>query len=80
VLCGDWWCAYRGRRVEGVEYRYELRRGEEVFATGHLAWERPLEVGEHVVIGGREGIVSAIEPLLGELELRLVVQLVRVDD
>jgi hypothetical protein len=26
---------------------------------------------------GREGIVRAIEPLLGELELRLVVQLVR---
>jgi hypothetical protein len=63
--------------VEGVEYRYELRRGEEVVATGHLVWERPLEVGERVVMGGREGIVRAIEPLLGELELRLVVQLVR---
>jgi hypothetical protein len=63
--------------VEGVEYRYELRRGEEVLATGHLVWEQPLEVGERVVIGGREGIVRAIEPLLGELELRLVVQLVR---
>lgn len=63
--------------VEAVAYRYELRRGEEVVATGHLVWERPLEVGERVGIGGREGIVRAIEPLLGELELRLVVQLVR---
>ena len=39
-----------------VEYRYELRRGEEVLATGHLTRERPLEVGERIVIGGRPGI------------------------
>ena len=63
--------------MSGVEYRYELRRGDEVVATGHLVWERPLEVGQRVAIGGREGIVRAIEPLLGERELRLVVQLVR---
>jgi hypothetical protein len=77
VPCCGWWWAYRGLAVEGVEYRYELRRGEEVVATGHLVWDQPLEVGERVVIGGREGMVRAIEPLLGELELRLVVQLVR---
>jgi len=74
---GGWWCAYGGLAVERVVYRYELRRGEEVVATGHLVWEQPLEVGERVVIGGREGMVRAIEPLLGELELRLVIQLVR---
>jgi hypothetical protein len=59
------------------EYRYELRRGEEVLATGHMARERPLEVGERIAIGGRAGIVRAIQPLLGERELRLVVQLWR---
>jgi hypothetical protein len=60
-----------------VEYRYELRRGEEVLATGHLSREQPLEVGERVVIGGRPGIVRSVDPILGERELRLVVQLWR---
>jgi hypothetical protein len=66
--------AYRGS-VPGLEYRYELRRGEEVVATGHMSREQPLEVGEHLVIGGRPGIVRSVEPLMGERELRLVVQL-----
>lgn len=57
------------------DYRYELRRGGEVIATGHLTHEQPLEVGDRVSIGGRSGIVRGIEPLLGEYELRLVVQL-----
>lgn len=56
---------------------YELRQGDEVVATGHLSREWPLEVGERVSIGGREGIVRTIEPLLGQQELRLVVQLRR---
>ena len=43
--------------VVGVDYRYELRRGDEVVATGHLNYERPLEVGDHVEIGGQPGIV-----------------------
>ena len=59
------------------DYRYELRRGEEVLATGHLTHEQPLEVGERIVIGGGPGIVRAIEPLLAEREFRLVVQLWR---
>jgi hypothetical protein len=63
----------------GVEYRYELRRGDEIVATGHLSRERPLEVGERLTIGSREGIVRAVDPLLGEREQRLVVQLVRED-
>jgi hypothetical protein len=33
--------------------------------------------GDRVVIGGRAGIVRLVEPVLGERELRLVVQLVR---
>lgn len=59
------------------DYRYELRRGEEVLATGHLSREQPLEVGERITIGSRSGIVRDVEPLLGEHELRLVVQLTR---
>ena len=64
----------------GVNYRYELRRGDEVVATGHLSRERPLAVGETLEIGGQLGIVRTIEPLLGEQELRLVLQLVRDRD
>ena len=63
----------------GVDYWYGLRRGNEIVATGLLSRERPLEVGERLTIGSREGIVRTVEPLLGEREQRLVVQLVRVD-
>jgi hypothetical protein len=59
------------------EYRDELRRGGEIVATGHLPREEPVEVGDRLLIGSREGIVRTVEPLLGEHELRLVVQLVR---
>lgn len=63
--------------MDGVVYRFELRRADEVIATGHLSWDQPLEIGDLVKIGRREGIVRAIQPLLGEQELRLVVQLKR---
>jgi hypothetical protein len=46
------------------DYRYELRRSEEVIATGHLSREQPLEVGERIAIGSHSGIVRAIDPLL----------------
>ena len=59
------------------DYRYELRRGDEVIATGHFSREQPLEVGERITIGSQSGIVRAIEPLLRDRELRLVVQLLR---
>ena len=61
-------------------FRYELRRGDEIVATGHLNSERPFEIGERIEIGGRAGIVRSVEPLLGELERRLVVQVLREDD
>jgi hypothetical protein len=61
------------------DYRYELRRADEVVATGHLSREQPLEVGEQIAIGNQVGIVRTIEPLLGEREMRLVVQLRRND-
>ena len=56
-------------------YRYELRRGEDVVSTGHLTQEQALEVGERIEIGGLLGIVRVVEPLFGEREFRLVVQL-----
>lgn len=61
------------------DYRYELRRGDEVIATGHLSSEQPFEVGERIAIGSRSGIVRSIDPSLGKRELRLVVQLRRDD-
>jgi hypothetical protein len=63
--------------MEAVEYRYELRRGDQVVATGRLSREHPFEVGDGIEIAGRTGIVRTIEPILGERELRLVVQLRR---
>jgi hypothetical protein len=59
------------------DYRYELRRGEEVIATGHLSRAQAHEVGELIAIGNQAGIVRSVEPLLPERELRLVVQLGR---
>jgi hypothetical protein len=58
--------------VAGVEYRYELRGGDEVVATCHLSREQLVEVGDRIEFGGRPAIVRAIEPLLRESELRLV--------
>jgi hypothetical protein len=59
------------------DYRYELRRGDEVIATGHFSREQPLGVGERITIGARGGIVRDVAPVLGEQELRVVVQLTR---
>ena len=64
-------------RAPVVEYRYELRCGDEVVATGHLSREQPYEVAERVAIGIHAGVVRTVEPTLGGRELRLVVQLTR---
>jgi hypothetical protein len=58
-----------------TSYRYELRWGEKIIATGHLTREAPLEMGERISIGSAEGIVRDIEPTLWAHELHLVVQL-----
>jgi hypothetical protein len=55
-------------------YRYELRRGDEIVATGHLSWQEPLQVGDRITIGELPGIVRAVEPILGEHEQRLLVR------
>ena len=57
------------------QYRYELRQGERVVATGRFERSEPLEIEERIEIGGHAGIVRAVEPILGQPELRLVVQL-----
>jgi hypothetical protein len=40
--------------VPAVEYRYELRRGDQLVATGRLTWEEVLEVGDRITIGSRK--------------------------
>ena len=57
------------------EYRYELRRGADVVATGHISPEQPLETGQQLTIGSRSGTIRSIAPILGESQLHLVVQL-----
>ena len=61
------------------DYRYELRRRDQVIATGHLSREDAFAVGERIRIGSQFGVVRSIEPVLRERELRLVVQLWRDD-
>jgi hypothetical protein len=56
-------------------YRYEVRRGDEVVATGHLTHERPLQVGETLTIGSGSALVRSVEPQLHDLEMQLVMQL-----
>jgi hypothetical protein len=61
--------------MAATAYRYELRDNDQIVSTGHLEHDTPLEVGQAITIGRRDGIVRIIEPILGERELHLVVQL-----
>jgi hypothetical protein len=63
--------------VRSFSYRYELKRADEVLATGHLNRDTPLAAGDRITINGREGIVRSVEPSFGTLEQRLVIQLLR---
>ncbi len=63
--------------MAGFAYRYELRRGDEVIASGRLTRERALEVGERITLSGRLGVVRSIEPVLSERDLHMVIQLFR---
>jgi len=63
--------------MAGFAYRYELRRGDEVIATGRMTRERALEVGERITLSGRLGVVRSIEPVLSERDLHMVIQLFR---
>jgi hypothetical protein len=42
-----------------------------------LSVEEPFSVGDPVAVGKRQGILCAVEPMLGGREFRLVVQLKR---
>ena len=61
--------------MEQRRYRYELRSSSATIATGYLT-QPALEVGDRIEVAGSAGIVRAVEPILGEPEFRLVVQLV----
>jgi hypothetical protein len=60
-----------------VHYRYELRRGDEILATGYLLRTDPLAVGERIRVAGQVGVVHVIEPESGDRTLRLVVERAR---
>jgi Mechanosensitive ion channel, beta-domain len=60
-------------------YRYELRRDQDVVATGHISFEQPLQVGDRVTIGTSQGIVQSVTPTLQDRELQLIVQLLPSD-
>ena len=61
-------------------YLYELRRGDEIVATGHLSHDTTLAIGDRVTIAGRAGIVQTIIPIRGQSEQRLIVQLLPAHD
>ena len=58
-----------------ISYRYELRDGNAIIATGHISYEVPLELGDLVTLGKTEGIVRDLGPRLAGGEVRLLVQL-----
>ena len=78
------WCprpVWLASRVSvSFRYRYQLRRGDEVVATGHISFEHQLEVGERVEIGGSAGLVHSAAPTLHDLELHLIVELLPQPD
>ena len=61
------------------EYVYELRRSDEIVATGRLSDSRVFEVGDEVEIVGWTGIVRDKLPTADPSRLRLIVQ-VRFSD
>jgi len=60
------------------EYAYELRRGNEVLATGQLSADDVYEVGDDVEIAGWSGIVRDVQPQPGSGMDRLIVQVKRL--
>jgi hypothetical protein len=58
-----------------VRYRYLLRDGDEIAATGLISLEEALEVGDEVTIGSSPGRVVEVGATLTAGESRLVVDL-----
>jgi hypothetical protein len=71
---------WQAQMSPALPYLYELRRGEEVIATGHLTHDEPPELGGRITIAGREGIVRSIIPIRGQIEQRLILQLLPAPD
>jgi len=59
---------------------YELKRGEEVVATGRLSGDRRYLVGDRVEVAGWAGIVRDVLPIGESGEQRLLVQVQRGED
>lgn len=55
-------------------YRYELRRGDEILATGMLSEDQPLAVGSAITIAGVRGAVRVVAPMVGTGELQLFIE------
>jgi hypothetical protein len=60
----------------GRFYEYELRQGGSVVATGELAREEPLQVGERFSHGRVDVVVRDILPALGGRPPRLILEAV----
>lgn len=61
--------------MAGVGYRYELRRGDEIVATGHLTLDTPVSAGDPITIGSSRGTVRDVHAIYGQQERRLVIDL-----
>jgi hypothetical protein len=64
----------RARDTRSCWRSQRIRRRPSTLAAGHLTRER-LNVGDRIVTGATAGTVRSVEPVLGERELRLVVQI-----
>lgn len=62
-----------------LQFRYELRSGAQILATGHLSLPGPLHVGDEITIGLSRGTVAEVTPIPGSHESRLVVKLATND-
>jgi hypothetical protein len=60
-----------------AEYVYELRRADELVATGRMSDDRLFAVGDQLTIAGWSGIVRDVVPTVRTGEFRLIVQLRR---
>jgi hypothetical protein len=59
-----------------INYRYELRRGDSITATGRISYETALSVGDPITIGTAHGVVRAVGPRHADGEVRLLIELV----
>ena len=73
-MVGGRWSSIQTRRSVSA-YDYELKRGDEIIATGRLVQERPLVPGETITINGETGIIDSTVPGYGQSPQRLIIKL-----